>query len=141
MTRILTIIALLFATPAWAEDEKARGELLAQAEKLAECSAIFSIMAQINSSTGSPNAAKLLENQARGALVAANYLASKMGRRNSKERTEAIIETVTTSWMANMEISPNTFVQDFGPELSACSENLVYQEAVLTMLRNEAYDQ
>ena len=35
MTRILTIIALLFATPAWAGDERAREELLAQADKFA----------------------------------------------------------------------------------------------------------
>ena len=140
MTRILTIIAILFATPIWADDEKAREELLAQADKLARCSAIFSIAAAINGRTGSPNVAKQNENEARGAMFASNYLAAQMGRSNFKVRTESIMETVTTSWMANMEISPNTFVQEFTPELSACKENLVYQEAILTMARKEAFD-
>jgi len=58
MTRIVAIIALLFATPAWADDEKAREEFLAHADKFAMCSAIFSITAAINSETGSPNVAK-----------------------------------------------------------------------------------
>jgi len=140
MTRILTIIALLFATPAWADDEKARKELLARADKFARCSAIFSIIAAINGATGSPNAAKQNENEARGAMFASNYLAAKMGRRNFEVRTESIIDTITTSWMANMEISSNTFIQEFTPELSACKENLVFQEAILTMAREEAFD-
>ena len=42
--------------------------------------------------------------------------------------------------MEKMEVSPNTFIQELTPELPACKENLVYQEAVLTMARKEAFD-
>jgi hypothetical protein len=119
---------------------KKQEKRLARADKFARCSAIFSITAAINGATGSPNAAKQNENEARGAMFASNYLAAQMGRRNFEVRTESIIETVTTSWMANLEISPETYVQEFTPELSACKENLVFQEAILTMAREEAFD-
>ena len=97
MTRILTIIALLFATPAWANEDE-RLAVLELADDFARCSAIFKVMSLVSASSESFLQHKTAAGT--GAQVASFYLAQKMGRRYARERTESLIETEFNMWMA-----------------------------------------
>ena len=67
---LLLTIALLFSTPAWADDDDlARDELLKDADYFAECSGVFTITSSLNESD-SPASAKLEEQKA---IEAAEY--------------------------------------------------------------------
>jgi hypothetical protein len=70
VTRILTIIALLFATPAWADEEESRREMLEMADGFARCAAVFKVMALSSSGSGKNFSAKQDEQLANGAEVA-----------------------------------------------------------------------
>ena len=123
MKPLLLIIALLFSTPAWAdENDLARDQLLKDADYFAECSGVFTIASGLNESD-SPASAKLQSDQARGALAASNYLAAKMGRKHFRTRTDAITETTITKWASTAELTPETFMDEFLNVMKACYEN------------------
>jgi hypothetical protein len=141
MTRILTIIALLFVTPAWAGEEASRKEMLQMADEFPKCAAIFKVMAISSSSSGKGFSAEQDKQLAIGAEVAAWFLAGSMGRKHAPERAASIIETEFTSWMALFENNPQAMATSYEPKYKACMANLPMQEAIINMAREKTYDQ
>ena len=138
MTRILTIIALLFATPAWANEDE-RLAVLELADDFARCSAIFKVMSLVSASSEKSFSSTQDQQLANGAQVASFYLAQKMGRRYARERTESLIETEFTMWMALLENNPEAMANQYEPKYKFCIENLNLQEEIINSARKEAY--
>jgi hypothetical protein len=141
MTRILTIIALLFATPLWADEEESRREMLEMADGFARCAGVFKVMALSSSGSGKNFSAKQDKQLANGAEVASWFLAGSMGRKHASKRAAAIIDTEFTTWMALLETNPQALADLYQPKYESCIANLPMQEAIINMARDKVYDQ
>lgn len=120
--------------------EEDREAMVRMSEDFAKCAAIFLIMSANSERGGNEFSAKQDRQQANGAMVASNYLAKVAGRSHAQERTQSIIDTETTAFMALLENNTEKFLTEYKAKYDFCVSRLELQESVLNLVRKEVYE-